>query len=116
MAGAAHRKKILLIVTDGDDNMSHRRFAELIGDVERRDVIVYTVGLTESRGVMPGNRDTGAPLKRTLTRLAEATGGAAHFPDSMKKCQEVLRAISVRRSPNALTASTSGAAARMGTT
>ena len=95
MRGGAHRKKILLVVTDGDDNMSRRRFAELLGDAERSDVIVYTVGLTESRGVMPWNRGTDAPFKRTLTRLAEATGGAAHFPDSMKKCQEVMRAIAL---------------------
>ena len=93
MASGVHRKKVLIVVTDGDDNESHRRFAEILGTIERTDVIIYTVGLIESRGLFPWTRSMDATLKRTLTRLAEATGGSAHFPDSMKKCQEVMSAI-----------------------
>jgi VWFA-related protein len=91
MAEASEQKRVLVVVTDGDDNESRRRFSDLLGDIERSDVIIYTVGLTESRGILPQRMETS--LKRTLMHLAQATGGAAHFPDSMKKCQEAMSAI-----------------------
>ena len=92
MVDAAHQKKVLLVVTDGDDNESRRRLSDVLDDVERSDVIVYTVGLAES-GWMRGSPAMNPSLARTLARLAQASGGAAHFPDSMKKCREVMSAI-----------------------
>ncbi|MBI2149318.1 MAG: VWA domain-containing protein [Acidobacteria bacterium] len=44
-----HQKKVLVVVTDGEDNASETSFRRLVDLVEEeRDVLVYTVGMFES--------------------------------------------------------------------
>lgn len=86
------RKKVLVVVTDGDDNASRLSFRQLIGRVEEEEVIIYTVGMFESPGwSMPGVGGTGSRLE--LEKLAEVTGGAAHFPTDVEGCRRVMKEI-----------------------
>lgn len=88
------RKKVLVVVTDGDDNASRLSFRQLIGQVEEEEVIIYTVGMFESSGrPMPGVGGTGIRLE--LEKLAEVTGGAAHFPTDVEGCRRVMKEIAL---------------------
>src|SRR5438093_11463767 len=40
-----HRKKVLVVITDGGDNKSRIRFSHLIDRVKESDVLIYTVGM-----------------------------------------------------------------------
>ena len=86
------RKKVLVVVTDGDDNASRLSFRQLIGRVEEEEIIIYTVGMSDSPGrSMPGVGGTGSRLE--LEKLAEVTGGAAHFPTDIEGCRRVMKEI-----------------------
>jgi Ca-activated chloride channel family protein len=92
-----HRKKVLVVITDGEDNRSRLSFRDLVSRVEEADVLIYTVGMFESIASWP--RD---PLQKSigssgpqveLEKLAEATGARAHFPANVEECKEAMQEI-----------------------
>lgn len=70
--------RILVVISDGEDNASSARLKQAIEAAERGEVIVYAVGTGGYSG--DENLSTGA---RALKTLAEHTGGAAFFPASL---------------------------------
>lgn len=96
---AKHRKKVLVVITDGEDNSSRLKFRELIERAEEENVLIYTVGMFESGMYRPTLLDDswrkvlGDPPQEQLAKLAEVTGAKAHFPTNVKQCQEAMRAI-----------------------
>jgi Ca-activated chloride channel homolog len=88
---AKHRKKVLVVITDGEDNSSRTAFRNLVGQAEEAGVLIYTVGMFESF-VMRGFGMRGSP-REELAKLAEITGASAHFPTNVEECQETMRTI-----------------------
>lgn len=83
-------RRAIILLSDGEDNLSHVTREEAIEMAERADVIVYTISTNISG--MKGKGD------KVLERIAEATGGRAFFPfqmrdvsDSFLSIQEELR-------------------------
>ena len=70
-------RKILVLYTDGGDTHSTISFGDLMTLIRASDVTVYSVGFLEhSRGRIEE--------RAHLQQIAEATGGQAFFPTSMK--------------------------------
>ncbi|HMA18692.1 MAG TPA: VWA domain-containing protein, partial [Thermoanaerobaculia bacterium] len=70
-------RKILVLYTDGGDTHSTISFGDLMTLIRASDVTVYSVGFLEhSRGRIEE--------RAHLTQIAEATGGQAFFPTTMK--------------------------------
>jgi Ca-activated chloride channel family protein len=70
-------RKVLVLYTDGGDTHSTISFADLMTLIRASDVTVYSVGFLEhSRGRIEE--------RAHLTQIAEATGGQAFFPTTMK--------------------------------
>jgi len=83
-------RRAIILLSDGEDNLSHVTREEAIDMATRADVIVYTISTNISG--MKGKGD------KTLERIAEATGGRSFFPfqmrdvsDSFLSIQEELR-------------------------
>lgn len=120
MRRARHQKRVLVVVTDGEDNSSRTRFGDLIELAQESDVLIYTVGMLDSmNAAMPTPRYEGLnrnpdydaqsrnpnekrmPMLREdyfreyLKELAEITGAAAHFPSNPSACKEVMRTIAL---------------------
>ena len=98
IGGGSHEKKVLVVVTDGEDNYSLIKFDDLLKRIPRQqDVIIYAVGMFEPDMEPPwwmgGGMRSQRSLKRELQKLAEVSGGAAHFPRDVKECREVMDAI-----------------------
>jgi VWFA-related protein len=71
--------RILVVISDGDDNASSTTLKEAIENAERNEVTVYTVSTREFAGA-----DVSAEIAdRAMKALAARTGGAAFFPDSL---------------------------------
>ena len=68
--------KVLVIVTDGEDNASHKSLRQVIRDEEATGVTVYTISTKES-GVDKTDAD------KVLQTLAERSGGEALFPGDL---------------------------------
>jgi VWFA-related protein len=87
----AYRKKVLIVISDGEDNMSKYTLNETLKALGKWEITAYTVGLRSPRAAMyamPGN--TG---KKALTRIAETTGGASFFPKGVNDVEGVCRRI-----------------------
>jgi Ca-activated chloride channel family protein len=72
-AGRAERRALVL-VSDGGDNGSRRKYAEVLALARRSDAVIYAIGLM---GSSPTEEQEDAGL---LQRLCKDTGGVAYFP------------------------------------
>lgn len=81
LARGAHAKRVLLVVTDGQDNNSRTTFRELRQQIQASDVLIYGLGLLAVRN--PGSLDVGG--QAILDELAAQSGGRAYFPDGRKQ-------------------------------
>lgn len=68
-----HRKKVLLVLSDGGDTHSVVTLGELREAIISSDVLVYALGFEKGRGRWPGTRDAADP--KTLRFITDPTGG-----------------------------------------
>jgi Ca-activated chloride channel homolog len=79
-------KKVLLVITDGQDNMSRETLQDAIRKLQpNKGETVYAIGLTDE-GLTQTGRDA-------LRSLASSTGGVAYFPQSLDEVNEITRAV-----------------------
>jgi Ca-activated chloride channel homolog len=79
-------KKVLLVITDGQDNMSQETLQEASHRLQQvNGPVLYTIGLLGS-GMQQSGRDA-------LQALAANTGGVAYFPDSIDQVDSITRTI-----------------------
>ena len=84
-----HRdKKVLLVITDGEDNVSADSFDLVMRYVQQSNAALYAVGLLEDELPVVARR-----ARRALTELTEATGGGAYFPKKVEDVEAVCQAI-----------------------
>jgi Ca-activated chloride channel homolog len=88
-----HRKKVLVVVSDGGDNRSRIRFSRLIDWVRESDVLIYTVGMYGHMVNNPTEVRSSSQARQELKTLAETTGAYAHFPTDPEKCREAMGKI-----------------------
>jgi VWFA-related protein len=72
-------RKIMLLYTDGGDTRSALRFSELLDLLKASDATVYVIGQLEHQS--QGSKAAQRPI---LQQIADATGGQAFFPQSVK--------------------------------
>jgi len=68
-----HVARVLVILSDGEDNSSHSTLKQSIQASERAGVTIYTISTREDRGDK-------TDADRILEALAESSGGEAMFP------------------------------------
>jgi Ca-activated chloride channel homolog len=89
---AAKEKKVLLIVTDGEDNTSRNSLEKTVREIQRTDTVIYTIGLLGQE-----NKKSAKNAKKALTAIAEASGGLAFFPENVEDvhaiCEQVAHDI-----------------------
>jgi VWFA-related protein len=79
-------KKVLLVITDGQDNMSRDTLQDAIRQLQpNKGLTVYAIGLTDN-----GLKRTG---REALQNLALSTGGVAFFPQSLEDVDAITRTI-----------------------
>lgn len=71
-------KKVLVVVTDGEDNSSVETQAHLAQVAQQNDVIIYAVGLLGAE-----EPDSAGRAKTQLNELTQQTGGRAWFPNDV---------------------------------
>jgi len=86
----SHEKKVLLIVSDGDDNRSHYSLNQVLESLRESKIIVYSVGL---RDEFDDSQMFDSQGRKALKKVAEVTGGASYFPRSVSEVQQICRTI-----------------------
>jgi Ca-activated chloride channel family protein len=78
-------KKALIIVSDGGDNASTHKYAEILDLARRSQAVIYAIGLV---GSSEAEENPGA-----LRRLCKDTGGLAFFPEKGESVSEISATI-----------------------
>jgi VWFA-related protein len=87
-AAGQEGRKVMVLYTDGGDTRSALSLAELLDLLKASDVTVYAIGALAHQ---PG---AGRSEQRmVLQRIAEATGGQAYFPLSLKELDKIYGQI-----------------------
>jgi Ca-activated chloride channel homolog len=81
-------KKVLLIVSDGEDNSSHNNLQVTLEQAQRSNVMIYAVGLLNQE-----QKDAAERARQALVSLAQATGGAAYFPNGVQEVESICTRI-----------------------
>jgi len=77
-AKGKHDKKVLVVVTDGDDNMSEATLPETIREAQQREVLVYAIGLLSEE-----EHEAAKRAREALAEITHSTGGAVWYPNDV---------------------------------
>src|SRR6516225_1380751 len=81
-------KKVLLIVTDGEDNTSCNSLEKTIKEIQKTDTVIYTIGLLGQE-----SKKSAKTAKRALISIAQASGGIAFFPENVEDVHAICEQV-----------------------
>jgi VWFA-related protein len=88
LKGAHRDKKVLVVITDGNDNSSVVGMDTILKNAHKSGILLYGVGLlTEEE-----HREAGR-ARKALNDLAEATGGKTFFPKEVGEVDAIARQV-----------------------
>lgn len=83
-----HSRRVILMISDGQDNNSKRTFNEVRSLLQRSDVIVYAIGLFDDAGSSLGQEGVGV-----LEELTDPTGGRVWIMSPKSKPEDFKEAF-----------------------
>jgi VWFA-related protein len=81
-------KKVLLVITDGNDNTSNETLEQLVRKARQSEVLIYSIGLLNDEEPREGRA-----AKHALNDLATASGGLAYYPKSLSEVETITPQI-----------------------
>jgi len=81
-------KKVLLVVTDGEDNASRNSLEKLIREIQKTDTVIYTIGLLGQE-----NKKEAKRARKALEQIAAASGGLAYFPENVDDVHSICEQV-----------------------
>jgi Ca-activated chloride channel homolog len=81
---AKQDKRILLVVSDGEDNSSEIALEQLIRQAQQAEVLIYAIGLLGGE-----NRGSARKAQAALDTVTEATGGAPYYPEELAEVDRI---------------------------
>lgn len=79
-----HDKKVILVVTDGNDNTSEITLEKLVQRAQQSEVLVYAIGLLSEEERREARR-----ARRALDAITQATGGQAYYPKDLDEVNRI---------------------------
>ena len=77
-------KKVLLVVTDGDDTASTIAIEKCVQKVTQSEVLIFAIGLLNQESARDAKR-----AKRALDSITHASGGAAFYPKDATEAEKI---------------------------
>ena len=77
-------KKVLLVITDGEDNASRKTFEYTVQAAQQSNAVIYAIGLFTD-----DDRKEARHATKVLRTLTEATGGLAYFPKDVSEVEVI---------------------------
>jgi Ca-activated chloride channel family protein len=85
LKAGANSRRVIVLLTDGEDTASHKKLSEAIADAVRTDIAVFAIGI--------GDTSYGGVNRDSLNKLSDETGGRAFFPKKDRELSELLAQI-----------------------
>ena len=88
-------KKALLLISDGEDNVSKYGLNKVLDALRESKVTLYAIGLLEENDQRGGlfKKPPSKRAKEILQKFSEITGGQAYFPKSLDEVEELVKDI-----------------------
>jgi len=86
--GARRDKKVLLVVTDGNDNASIINLENLVREAQNSGVLLYAIGLLTEE-----ERSEAKKARQSLDLLTEATGGEVFYPKDLADVDRIAHHV-----------------------
>jgi Ca-activated chloride channel homolog len=77
---AKHDKKVVLVVTDGEDNSSFDDLPQIVRQAQQQGILIYAIGLLTDE-----TEHSATVAKHDLDTLTLATGGKAFYPKDLSE-------------------------------
>jgi VWFA-related protein len=77
-------KKVLLVVTDGNDTASTGTLEKLVAKAQKSEVLIYAIGLLNEE-----ERREARKAKRALDELTSASGGLSYYPKELTDVDKI---------------------------
>ncbi|HEX8283737.1 MAG TPA: VWA domain-containing protein [Pyrinomonadaceae bacterium] len=87
----AHKKRAILLISDGQDNSSRYTFSELKRLLKESDVIIYAIGIVGAGD----DSQLGYGGRAILEELAGVSGGKAFFPSTGAEMNDTFERIAL---------------------
>jgi Ca-activated chloride channel homolog len=81
-------KKVLLVVTDGNDNTSNISLEQLVRKAQQSDVLIYSIGLLSEEEPREARQ-----AKRALKEIAVSTGAMDYYPKDLAEVDRITPEI-----------------------
>lgn len=88
LAHGAHARRVLLVISDGEDNHSRTTFRQIKRQAQESSALIYAIGISD----WMVRQHTGEIV---LEELAAETGGKAFFPRNTEAMSEAFEAIAL---------------------
>ncbi len=85
---AKRDKKVVLVVTDGNDNASNSNLANLVRQAQQNDVLVFVIGLLSEE-----EKGEAKLAKKAIDLLTESTGGQAFYPRNVSEVERIAHEV-----------------------
>jgi Ca-activated chloride channel family protein len=85
------RKRVLLLISDGMDNVSRYSFDELRRQLKESDVTLYAIGIVEASD----NSELSYGARSILNELASVSGGRAYYPRIREEMSDSLDRVAI---------------------
>ena len=88
-------KKVVLVISDGEDNASKYGINKVIEALRQSKVTLYAIGLLEQDDQRGGlfKKPPSKKAKDDLVKFAEITGGRAYFPKNLDEVEDLVKGI-----------------------
>jgi VWFA-related protein len=77
-------KKVLMVITDGDDNASNETLEQLVRKAQQSEVLIYSIALLDEE--VPRRAKN---ARRAMKELAEASGGVDFYPKTLAEVEQI---------------------------
>lgn len=77
-------KKVIMLITDGNDNASVTKLEQLIRKASNSGIVIHCIGLLEEE-----ERSAAKKAKRAVEAIGTATGGLYYFPKDLSEVEKI---------------------------
>ncbi len=81
-------KKVIIVITDGNDNASVIGLEALVKIAQQNDVLIYAIGLLGEE-----DKSEAAKAKRALKQLVDNTGGQVFYPKDVSEVEPIAHQV-----------------------
>ena len=84
------RRKLIILISDGDDTASRYTLPQALATVQKHDVLIYAISINRTAETKADERERG---DKAIKQMVDETGGRAYFPTKLSELSTEFKKI-----------------------